>query len=309
MPKPVAVILLNWNTLHHTTTCINSLKQFCDQNMFDIIVADNGSTDGSLTTLKTQFRDIVFIDNQKNLGFAEGNNRALTYSISNGYTYSLLINTDTIVDEDIVSALSRHLDNHTNAAAVQPAIYWMHDKNSIWNGEGKFNAVLGLVRSDTTLPKVANRESYKKAKWVTGCCMCLRNNALKKTGLLNNIFFLYFEDVELSYRLRSNGFELHYLPSVKMYHEAGVSAKVAAHKKEGNLSPIIHYYVSRNHIWFLRKYGNPLFYPPNFLYNAIYYTAAWLYFKMRNRKQKADFLIKGLREGLFTPKSVIWPES
>ncbi len=309
MPKPVAVILLNWNTLHHTTACINSLKQYCNQNLFDIIVADNGSTDGSLTSLKALFNDIVFIDNEKNLGFAEGNNRALTYSINKGYKYSLLINTDTVVDEDIIYALSLHLDTYTNAAAVQPAIYWMHDKNRIWNGQGKFNKMLGLVRSDTNSPKLKMAETFKKANWVTGCCMLLRNNALKKSGLLNTVFFLYFEDVELSYRLRNNGFELHYLPSVKMYHEAGVSAKKSANTKEGSLSPIIHYYVSRNHIWFLRKYGNPLFYPVYLLYNGAYYTAVWLYFKVRQRKQKADFLIKGLREGLFTPKSVIWPKS
>jgi len=307
MPKPVAVILLNWNTPDYTAACINSLKQYCDENVFTIIVADNGSTDDSLSILQPQFPDVVFIDNQKNLGFAEGNNRALAYSIERGYAYSLLINTDTLVDEDIITALSQHLAAQAQAAAVQPAIYWMHDKGKIWNGEGDFNAVTGAVRSDTKIPKPDDLALFKKAKWVTGCCVLLRNSALQKSGLLNSKFFLYYEDVELSYRLRDNGFELHYLPSVKMYHEAGVSAKISPKNTEGNLSPVIHYYTSRNHIWFLRKYGTTIFFPVYAVINAVYYGALYVYFKLRNRKEKASNLIKGLKDGLFTPKNLIWP--
>ena len=83
MPKPVALILLNWNTPVHTANCISSLKQYCDARLFDIIVADNGSTDDSLALLKTQFPELIYIDNNENLGFAEGNNRGLSYSIEN----------------------------------------------------------------------------------------------------------------------------------------------------------------------------------------------------------------------------------
>src|SRR6201996_2532203 len=292
MPKPVAIILLNWNTPEHTANCIVSLNTYCDKSLFDIIVADNGSTDGSLSILKAKFPDLIYIDNKENLGFAEGNNRALIYSIENGYTYSLVMNTDTEVDEDLVTCLTAHLDNYTHAAAVQPAIYWMHNRENIWNGEGKFNAVLGLTPSDTTHP--SPNDTYKPAQWVTGCCMLLRNSALVKSGLFNKQFFLYYEDVELSFRLREHGYELHYLPSCKMYHEAGVSAQVE--KKEGFLSPIIHYYISRNHFWFLRRYGKPVFYPINILCNGLYYLAVWTYLKLRGRNEKAGFIIKALKE-------------
>ena len=126
MPKPVAIILLNWNTPDYTKACITSIKQYCSAELFDIIVADNGSTDNSLTLLRQKFDDVIFIDNGENLGFAEGNNRALTYSIQQGYEYSLLINTDTLVDEDIAAKLSRHLNAHPTAAAVERAVYWLH---------------------------------------------------------------------------------------------------------------------------------------------------------------------------------------
>jgi GT2 family glycosyltransferase len=304
MYKPVALILLNWNTPQHTANCILSVQQYCDVALFDIVVVDNGSTDNSLILLKAQFPNLIYIDNKENLGFAEGNNKGLTYSIKNGYSYSLVMNTDTLVDEDIIAKLSVHLDNYSHATAVQPAIYWMHDKTQLWNGESSFNTLLGTTSSST---KIAEHNDVKTVEWVTGCCMMIRNAALIMNGGFNKRFFLYYEDVELSFRLRASGYELHYLPSCKMYHEAGVSAKVE--KKEGSLSPIIHYYISRNHIWFLRLHGKPIFYPINIIYNGFYYLSLFVYFKIRGRNEKARQLIKGIKEGFFTPKNLIWSQN
>ncbi|MFD2145318.1 glycosyltransferase [Mucilaginibacter antarcticus] len=187
MAKPVAVILLNWNTPVHTANCILSIHRYCNKMLYDIIVADNGSTDNSLTTLKAQFPDITYLNNKENLGFAEGNNQALQYSIDKGYSYSLVINTDTLVDEDIITVLSTHLNNHPQVAAVQPAIYWLHNKTKIWNGRGGFNTLLGLNYSDKTIPGI--NDQSQDAKWVTGCCMLIRNAALLKSGLFNKLFF------------------------------------------------------------------------------------------------------------------------
>jgi GT2 family glycosyltransferase len=307
MPKPVALILLNWNTPVHTAACIASLKQYCNERLFDIIVADNGSTDNSLETLKAQYPDLIYIDNKENLGFAEGNNRAIRYAIEQAYVYSLLLNTDTLVDEDIVSKLSQHLDNQPNAAAVQPAIYWMHDKAKIWNGKGGFNKLTGNAPSSTKLPDASFANDFEQADWVTGCCVLFKNAVLQQSGLLNKIFFLYYEDVDLSFRLRECGYQLHYLSGCKMYHEAGASATVK--KQEGNLSPVIHYYVCRNHIWIIRRYGNIALYPINVLYNGAYYLALLAYFILRGRTQKAGYLIKGLKEGFFTAKNLIWNPS
>jgi GT2 family glycosyltransferase len=306
MLKPVAIILLNWNTPEHTINCIASLLQYCNEHLYNIIVTDNGSTDNSLSLIKDRYPNLIYIDNKINLGFAEGNNRALKYSIDNNYQYSLILNTDTLVDEDIVTKLSNHLNIHTEAAAVQPAIYWMYNKSQIWNGEGHFNKLLGKTTSNTKQPDYDDG-TFKVADWLTGCCMCIRNSALVNVGLFNKLLFLYFEDVDLSFRLRNSGYNLHYLPSCKMYHEAGVSAKIAPNKKEGTLNPIIHYYIARNHIWILRQYGNNAFYSINLIYNGFYYASLLTYFLIRGRTEKAKSLIKGLKEGFFTSKNLIWP--
>lgn len=306
MQKPVALLLLNWNTPTHTSDCITSLLSHCDTQLFDIIVADNGSTDKSLEKLSAEFQDITFLDNKENLGFAEGNNRAITYSINKGYSYSLIINNDTVVEDDLISGLLEHLGHHPEAAAAQPAIYWMHNKTEIWNGKGGYCSAFGKVYSSKNQTPV--KEGFSKAKWITGCCMLVRNEVLQKTGLFNKQFFLYDEDVELSFRIRAAGYELHYLPGLKLYHEAGASGQLATKEKEGTLSPVIHYYVSRNRIWFLRKFGNPLFYPLMFLYYGLYYTGVFSYFLIRGRRKKASLLFNGLKDGFFTPEKVIWPE-
>ncbi|WP_374951384.1 glycosyltransferase family 2 protein [Mucilaginibacter sp.] len=284
-----------------------SLKQYCNEKLFDIIITDNGSTDQSLDAIHARFPELIYIENNENLGFAEGNNRALEYSIAHGYAYSLLINTDTIVDEDFITKLYKHLTDHVAAAAVQPAIYWLHDKSKIWNGKGGFNQVAGMVYSGKNTPTTHDLSTFKNADWLTGCCMLLRNESLSRTGLFNKRFFLYYEDVELSYRLRDFGYELHYLPSAKIYHEAGVSAKVQKPGNEGALSPIIHYYTSRNRLWFLRKYGNPVFWPVYFVSSAAYYLLLFTYFKLRGRSKKAGYLYNGVKEGFLESKKTIWP--
>lgn len=305
MPKPVAVILLNWNTPQYSFNCIKSLLAHCDQRNFDVIITDNGSTDNSFVFLKKEFPEAYFIDNKKNLGFAEGNNRALAYSIQKGYRYSLLLNSDTDVKEDIVSPLLTYLENNKSVGGCQPAIYWMHEPSKIWNGASYFNSFLGITYSKKTQNK---KKEIKKVDWITGCAMMLRNEALCKSGLFTERFFLYYEDVDLSFRIRKAGYELHYLPNLSVYHEAGASGKQKAKNKEGVLQPIIHYYINRNKIWILRKYGSPWLAPLNILIYSFYYIPLFAYFALRRRWQKASFLLKGIKEGLFAPLSSIWTD-
>lgn len=300
MHKSVAVIIVNYNTPVHTANCVNSFITYCDQSLFDIIVVDNGSTDNSCQTLTDKFPDVFFIDNKLNLGFAEGNNIALAYSISNSYEYSLLANSDTLVKENIITALKTHLDLNSHVAAVQPAIYWMHERNKLWNGPGYFNKITGNTLSKTS-DEYKSVNGFLKVDWFTGCCVLLRNEVLREIGGFNKQYFLYYEDADLSFRMRSNQYDLHYTTTAKIYHEAGISSKKAG--PEGFLNPITHYYIARNHLWFIRTHGNNLLRPINMLYNLGYYLALWLYFKAKKKTRKASFVLNGIRDGLFIQQS------
>ncbi|MCJ8209794.1 glycosyltransferase family 2 protein [Mucilaginibacter sp. RS28] len=300
MPKAVAVILVNYNTPDYTINCVNSLKQYCNTSLFDVIVLDNGSADDSLNILRTALPSDRIIANGQNLGFAEGNNVGLRISIDEGYTYSLVINTDTLTNEDVVSGLYSYLQENITVAAVQPAIYWMHDRANIWNGPCYFNKFTGKVYSKTQV-----ETAIKTVDWATGCCVMYRNSALAKSGLFNKRFFLYYEDTELSLRLGENGFGIYYLPQYKIYHEAGVSGKTKTKQKEGYLWPVIHYYTTRNRIWILRLYGSAVFTPIYLLYHGGYILGLLGYLTMRGRFAKVRQVIKGIKEGLFTSKAII----
>ena len=305
MPKSVAILLLNWNTPEHTINCILSVNKFCRADDFDIIVADNGSTDDSLSILKNKFPELTIINNKTNLGFAEGNNKLLEYSIQNAYTYSLVLNNDTEVDEDFLSPLINHLENNPKTVAVQPAIYYLHKRDELWNGGSFFNQYLGFTYSKNQKER-QSLKGVEQVEWLTGCCFLVINSALRQCGLFNSKFFLYYEDVDLSFRLREKAGILDYLPTTKIYHEAGVSGQQKTKTSEGTLSPIIHFYTCRNRIWFLRRYANPFFLPYIMVQIAFYNAALLIYFKIRGRKQKAKFLIKGFKEGFSTPLNEIW---
>lgn len=300
MVKPIALILLNWNAKAHTKNCIDSLLKYANPALFDIIVADNGSTDGSLNYLKELFPQIIYIDNKENLGFAEGNNRAIDYAFQLKYEYSLLLNNDTIIESDIVEALYLFLQSNKDVAAVQPAIYYLQDKQKLWNGELKFNSFWGFTYSKKHLPKTPTI-----VEWITGCCFLIRNEVLKEVGKFNTNFFLYYEDVELSFRIRQKGFKLCLLPSEIIFHEAGVSGQVASNA-EGTLNPIIHYYLNRNKIWFIRRYGNKLFLIFNYLNLFVYWLMLLTYFTIKGKLKKRANLFKAIKDGFCTPSQTIW---
>ena len=301
MSKPIALILLNWNSKKHTEQCIKSLLKYADDSLFDVIVADNGSSDDSLNYLKNIFPKNIYLDNKENLGFAEGNNRAIELGIELGYQYSLLLNNDTIIESDIIKALYFYLQNNKIAAAVQPAIYYLHEKEKLWNGELKFNSFWGYTYTKKSLPNIP-----KQVEWITGCCFLIRNEVLIKAGMFNANFFLYYEDVELSFRIRENGYQLYLLPSEKIFHEAGVSGQLPSQSKEGTLNPLIHYYLNRNKVWFIRKYGNKLFLVFNILNLFVYWASLLIYFTLKGKKKKFKNLLKGIKDGIFIPAEKIW---
>jgi hypothetical protein len=126
----------------------------------------------------------------------------------------------------------------------------------------------------------------------------VKNEVLKKVGLLYEAFFIYYEDVDLSFRIKNAGYDLGYTPASVIYHIAGMSHKSSKKTAEGYVSPKVHYLNARNHIWLLKKYTNPLHAPTVILYQSIYYLTVTGYFIIRGRWQKIKALYKGIGEGL-----------
>ena len=296
--KKVAIILVNWNGLEYTRACIASLQNVTYQS-FDIIVVDNGSTDNSDKLLKEQFPGIILIQAGSNTGFTGGSNLGLQYSLNNGYTYSMLLNNDTTVKEDFLDILVSYMDEHPKTGVIQPKIYFQHKRTHLWDGGSYYNRLLGHTYTSgyNKIPQ-HKHNIIKKVHWVTGCGFFTRNSVLRETGLLPTNFFAYYEDVDLSFRIKKKGYKLMYHPDSVIYHIAGVTHTQPQKGKEGYTSAIVYYWNIRNRIWVLKAH-TPWYYAPSVaVFNFFYTTAFMLYFVARFRFQKFKAVCRAVKEGI-----------
>ncbi len=295
----VAIILVNWNSYGHTSNCLLSLRKV-DYGNFKTIVVDNGSSDGSGDSLEAEFDEIILLRNTENLGFTGGNNTGINYAVEQDFKYLMLLNNDTEVEPDFLKLMIDRLEKDPQVGAVQPKFFYLNDKKKIWNAGGTYYPSIGLTltvgNNDRNKP---DYDHYKEIDWITGCCFLVRTEIIQKTGGLADKLFIYYEDVDWSYRIKSLGYKLYIEPKAIVYHEAGMSHKAKKKGKEGHLKPVVHYLIARNHLWFLRKYTPWYYVLPVGLCSFIKYSAHMGYFLVRGRFEKIKFTCRGLKEGLF----------
>ena len=204
----VAVILVNWKKYTLTSKCIDSINKSIYKN-FKIILIDNQYTEKYLIELKNKHKDIIVFKDKYNLGFTGANNIGISYALENDFDYIMLLNNDTEVEANFILPLIERLEENFFLAAVQPLILNYYSKNTIWNAGGKLNKFFG-----TTQTRLNNKELNPKlvfndfTDWISGCCILIKSEIVKKTGLLDEKFFAYYEDVDWSLRMKGLGYEL-----------------------------------------------------------------------------------------------------
>jgi GT2 family glycosyltransferase len=194
------------------------------------------------------------------------------------------------------------MDTHTDTGVLQPKIM-MHDKPSLlWDGGSYYNKWLGYAYTSGygQLPR-SKHNRIKAVDWVTGCGFFVRNSILRQTGLLDDHFFMYYEDVDLSLRIRQLGHSLMYHPDAVIYHVAGASANKTTKTSEGVLNPMVHYWNVRNRIWVLKKHTTALYLPTVVIFNFFRILALMLYFVARRRFKKLKMVCKAVKDGLKRP--------
>lgn len=291
----VAIIIVNWNSYTFTAACIRSIQEQKEYYM-DIIVVDNGSTDQSSCLLQKEFPGIHLIEAKANLGFSGGNNLGIRYALAQQYKYCFLLNNDTLLNPNCLIQLCNFMEANTHIAAVQPKIYFQHQPQKLWNGGNGFSTIWGYTYSNGY--NQLDHPKYNKEKaqpWITGCALWIRSEVIKQVGFLNEDYFIYYEDVEWSFRIRKEGFVLWYYPHASLRHVAGASGKTTT-SAEGVLRPEVHYYNIRNRIWLLKKYVLWYQAPTWFMYNFLYLSVVLLYFVFKQRWAKAKIVLKAVRD-------------
>ena len=219
----VHIIVLTWNGKQDTLDCLASLSKVTYPN-FRTIVVDNASIDGTADAVRTGFPDVHLIVNDVNLRFAGGNNVGIAYALNDGADYVLLLNNDTVVDPDFLTALVTAAESDQRIGMAGPKICYYDEPKVLWYAGGKIEWWKGWIthrgvrETDHGQYDVADETDY-----VTGCCVLVRRVAIEKAGILDEAFFIYGEDADWSVRVAREGFGLMYVPQAVIRHKLSVS--------------------------------------------------------------------------------------
>lgn len=233
--KPVAVIILNWNGEKLLREFLPSVVANTDTSIADVIVADNGSTDGSRELLHKDFPQVKLLEFDENLGFAGGYNRALRET---GYRYTLLLNSDVETPAGWLTPLHNFMEAHPDAAACQPKIlsYKQKEKFEYAGAAGGFIDRNGYPYCrgrifDTVEDDNGQYDIPVEVFWATGAALMVRTDLYEKAGGLDERFFAHMEEIDLCWRLLLMGHTLWCVPASHVYHLGGGSLPAANPRK------------------------------------------------------------------------------
>ncbi len=254
----LTVVIVNYNVKYYVEQCLNSLAKALDGIESEVFVVDNHSRDGSVAYLRQRFSHINIVDCNHNLGFARANNIAISQSAGE---YVLLLNPDTFVAEETIRSAVAFMDSHPKAGGVGAKMFnpngtlAMESRRGLPTPLTSFYKMCGLC---ARFPKSRRFGRYymsylgwdapERIEVISGAFCLLRRTAIEKVGSLDEDFFMYGEDIDLSYRLLKGGYENWYLP-YPILHYKGESTHKTSFR-------YVHVFYQAMLIFFRKHYGH-----------------------------------------------------
>ncbi len=235
MSVQLSVIIVNYNVKFFLEQCLHSVVKAMQDIDGEIFVVDNNSVDGSMAMVRQKFPKVIRIENKANLGFAKANNIAITRSQGN---LILLLNPDTVVEEDTFDKIIRFMADHPDAGALGVKMidgkghFLPESKRALPTPWVSFYKVFGLSWLFPKSKKFGqyhlgylDKDQVHEVDILPGAFMLLRKESLDKAGLLDETFFMYGEDIDLSYRIIEQGYKNYYYPETTIIHYKGESTR------------------------------------------------------------------------------------
>ena len=262
--KKIYIVLINYNGQKDTVECLESLLKIKHIDFeFSTIVVDN-YPENRIEIDENKFKDINLkvIFNPVNSGFSGGNNVGIKEALKNDADYILLLNNDTYVKEDFLQKLLDFAEKNEKAGLIVPKIYFAkgnefhkdrYKKEELgkvfWyaGGDMDWRNVIGSHRGVDEVDH-GQYDEVVQTDFATGCCVLIKSEVIKKIGVLDEKYFLYYEDSDFSERAKKAGFRIYYLPTSIIWHKNAGSTG-------GSGSKLQDYYITRNRLMFGEKYA------------------------------------------------------
>lgn len=231
----VAIVILNWNGEKLLPQFLPSVIEHSKRRDAEVIVADNASTDASLSVMQSQFPDVRCIIMEKNHGFAEGYNQALQQVDAE---YYILLNSDVEVTPNWLEPMLAYMDAHSDVAACGPKILDYKKKTHFeyagaaggYIDQYGFPFCRGRIFNEVEEDK-GQYDTIKDVLWASGCALMVRSKVYQQHGGLDKDFFAHMEEIDFCWRLNNRGLRVVNIPQSKVYHVGGASLKVGSPRK------------------------------------------------------------------------------
>ncbi len=231
----LSIIIVSYNVRNLLRKCLASILDYQKDLSFEVVVIDNKSADQSARMIKDEFAQVNLLENEQNLGFSVACNQGIKRSRGR---YILLLNPDTELTPGGTTRMIEFLDSHPQAGICGPRM--VDTKGAVLFSCRSFPSYLTAISSSQSLLnklfpqnplsrryllKDLNRTNEKEVDWVSGSCLLTKREVLDRIGGLDELFFMYAEDVDFCYRAKKAGFGVYYFPEVTVIHHVGQSTR------------------------------------------------------------------------------------
>lgn len=261
--KKLYIVILNYNGSKNTIECMKSLEKVRIPQGYDLVpvIVDNASIDDSVKTFKKEFPKTTLIENKVNLGYSGGNNTGILFALEQGASEIVILNNDTLLSRGSIYELVESLRTYS-ADVASPKIYFekgfeyhldTYEKKNLghvfWfaGGEMDWANVIGKHRGVDQVDD-GQFDDKTEIESITGACFIAKREVFEKTGMFNDSYFLYYEDADLSIRIKKAGFKITFAPKSIIYHKNAGSTG-------GSGSSLQDYFITRNRLIFGMKWA------------------------------------------------------
>jgi GT2 family glycosyltransferase len=263
----VCIIVLNWNGLEDTVECLESLQKVTYPD-YHVVVVDNGSAGQDARTLRERFGGwAAVVENERNYGYAGGNNIGIRYAVENyNPSYLLLLNNDTVVDPEFLASMVEVAGSDPAIGIVGPKIYSYDERDRIQSAGGSFDwwSLYRSVRGAGLIDR-GQLDQVTEVDWVSGSALLISREAVENVGLLYPAYFVYSEEVDWCARCKRAGYKVVFAPMAKLWHKCAWTPR--------GMGKLQLYYIMRNRYIFMKRNATQA----QFVFFFVHYTLRSLF--------------------------------